>query len=293
MPRRSRPTIFGSTHELERKEPSMDEHHVHPNPTFSSRPRGRMLFVLSMFGLFFGAGTIGMAQIGVPTAPTVPDWIGQLVLSSTDIASMSDPGSTQEELPGLGHKFELLFAMNDDHDPQNPTNDVISVLTTPVYPAGSGVAYRNTPPGFKIGALDHQINLKYYFPARSCGGGSPRVQVAIDRNGDGVFDGNAFGYVGHAPFGTACVTGEWDTIDMTDNIGRWDLSQFGGGMTMTWDQAEAFITTTYPNHKVLSGSLTDDSCSFAPTSCGQAYYDLFTFENRTLEQDQDTVKQGR
>ena len=26
---------------------------------------------------------------------------------------------------------------------------------------------------------------------------------------------------------------------------------------------------------------------------GQAYYDLFTFENRTLEQDQDTVKNGQ
>jgi len=80
---------------------------------------------------------------------------------------------------------------------------------------------------------------------------------------------------------------------MTDNIGRWDLSQFGGGMTLTWDQAEAFITATFPNHRVISGALVDDSCSFAPGSCGQAYYDLFTFENRTLEQDQDTVKAGR
>ena len=87
--------------------------------------------------------------------------------------------------------------------------------------------------------------------------------------------------------------GRWDTIDMTDNIGRWDLSQLGGGMTMTWDQAEAFIMTAYPNHRVIYGSLVDDSCSFATASCGQAYYDLFTFENRTLEQDQDTVKNGQ
>jgi hypothetical protein len=185
--------------------------------------------------------------------------------------------------------------MKDDRDPQNLTNDVISVLTTTSFPAGIGVAFRNTPPGFKIAALDHQINVKYYFPnpPRTCAGGSPRVQVRIDRDGDGISDGNAFGYVGHAPFGTGCITGEWDIIDMTDNIGRWDLSQFGGGMTMTWDLAEAFITTTFPNHRVVSGSLVDDSCSFAPTSCGQAYYDLFTYENRTLEQDQDTVKNGQ
>jgi hypothetical protein len=233
-------------------------------------------------------GGVASAQLGLPS---IPDWVGQLLLVD-DVSSMSNPGSTQEELPGLGHKFELLFAMNDDQDPQNLTNDVISVFTTTAYPAGAGVAFRNTPPGFKIAALDHQINLKYYFPARSCGGGSPRVQVGIDRDGDGNFDGNAFGYVGHVPFGGACITGEWDFIDMTDNIGRWDLSQLGGGMTMTWDQAEAFVTTTYPNHRVVYGSLVDDSCSFAPTSCGQAYYDLFTYENRTLEQDQDTVKNG-
>jgi hypothetical protein len=96
----------------------------------------------------------------------VPDWIGNLVLANTNLITLSNPASSQEELPGLGHKFELLFAMMDDQDPQNPTNDVISVLTTPAYPAGIGVAFRNTPPGFKIAALDHQINLKYFFPTR-------------------------------------------------------------------------------------------------------------------------------
>jgi hypothetical protein len=231
-----------------------------------------------------------MVPSGQAQELTTPDWIGKLVLANSNLIALSSPSSTQEELPGLGHKFELFFAMKDDDDPQNLTNDVISVLTTTAYPAGIGVAFRNTPPGFKIAALDHQINLKYFFPTRSCSGGSPRIQVAIDSDGDGDFDGNAFGYVGHAPFGTGCITGEWDIIDMTDNIGRWDLSQFGGGMTMTWDTAEAFIDTTFPNHRVISGSLVDDSCSFALLSCGQAYYDLVTYENRTLENDQDTVK---
>jgi hypothetical protein len=240
------------------------------------------LAIISAVGLLMGPTVFSQAQ------ELVPQWVGSLLLGFEPL--MADDASTQEELPGLGHKFELLFAMVDDKDPQNPTNDVISVLTTP---ATIGVALRNLPPGIKIAALDHQINLKYYFPSRNCGGGSPRIQLAIDRNGDGAFDGNAFGYVGHAPFGTGCVTGEWDIIDMTDTIGRWDLSQLGGGMTMTWDQAEAFVMTTYPNHQVLSGSLTDDSCGFAPTACGQAYYDLVTIENRTLENDQDTVKNGK
>jgi hypothetical protein len=223
----------------------------------------------------------------------VPSWIGSLLNQNTALSA--DAASTQEELPGMGHKFQLFFAMNDDQDPQNPTNDVISVVTTP---AAIGLAVRNLPPGIKISALDHQLNVKYFFPnaPRTCSGGSPRLQLAIDGNGDGKFDQfpggpdqNAFGYIGHFPFGAGCLTSEWDIIDMTDNVGRWDLSQLGGGMTMTWDQAESFVTGAYPNHRVLSGSLVDDSCSFAPTSCGAAYYDLVTVENRTLENDQDTV----
>jgi hypothetical protein len=245
----------------------------------SDRPTGPTTTSVRASGTSANLGTLSDA----------PGWVGQLLAGNDVLAA--DAASTQEELPGMGHKFQLFFAMRDDQDPQNPTNDVISVLTTTAYPGGIGVAVRNLPPGIKITALDHQINLKYFFPnpPRECAGGSPRFQLAIDTNGDGVFDHNAFGYVGHAPFGTLCVSGEWDVVDMTDNIGRWDLSQLGGGMTMTWDQAEAFVTTTYPNHKVLSGSLVDDSCSFAPTSCGQAYYDLVTIENRTLENRQDTV----
>jgi hypothetical protein len=222
--------------------------------------------------------------------PPTPAWVGNLLNGSASLSA--DEAGTQEELPGMGHKFQLFRAMVDDQDPQNLTNDVISVFTTPPFPAGSGLAIRNLPPGIKIGALDHQLNLKYYFPLRSCGGGSPRFQIAIDGDGNAATpadNDNAFGYVGHAPFGTGCITAEWDIIDMTDNIGRWDLSQLGGGMTMTWDQAEAFVNATFPNHAVRSGSLVDDSCSFAPTSCGQAYYDLVTIENRTLENRMDTV----
>lgn len=253
-----------------------------------------LLFSASSF-LFAGAA---IAQL---TTSDAPEWIGSLVAGNTDLTSHGDPEYAAEELPGLGRKFQLLFAMVNSDDPQNLTNDTIKVFTTQAFPAGIGVALRQLTPGIKITALDHQINLKYFFPTapRTCAGGSPRIQLAIDGDGDGSFnqvpggpDQNAFGYVGHAPFGTGCVTGEWDIIDMTDNIGRWDLSQFGGSMTMTWDQAELFITTAFPNHRVLSGSLVDDSCSFAATACGEAHYDLLTIENRTLENDQDTVKRN-
>ncbi|HEY3057795.1 MAG TPA: hypothetical protein VGL99_02365 [Chloroflexota bacterium] len=224
-----------------------------------------------------------------PAQQAAPD-LSQLILAST--ALQADPAMTQEELPGLGHRFQLLFAMVDDQDPQNVTNDVISVITTPAYPAGIGVALRNMPPGFKISALTNQLQLKYYFPTppRTCSGGSPRIQLAIDTDGNGTSNGNAFGYVGHTGFGGGCLTGVWDFVDMTDAVpSRWDLTQFGLGYH-NWQTAVAAITTAFPNHRVLSGSLVDDSCSFAPTSCGKAYYDLLTIENRTLENDQDTVK---
>ena len=47
---------------------------------------------------------------------------------------------------------------------------------------------------------------------------------------------------------------------------------------------------TFPKHQVLTGSLVDDGCaSGGAAACGQAYYDLLTIENRTLENDMDTV----
>lgn len=247
-------------------------------------------------GAVLFAGCDGTAD-PAPTAPTdVPDWVGSLL--SGPVLFQADPTSTQEELPGMGRKFQLFHVTIDAQDPQNSTNDVIQAITTAVYPDGIGLAVRNLRPGISVDALTSQMNLKYLFPTapRTCAGGSPRFQVAIDGNGDGAFDQftggpdqNAFGYVGHAPFGAGCLTGVWDVIDMTDDVGRWDLSQLGGGMTMTWSAAAMFINTNFPNHRVISGALVDDSCSFAPTSCGTAYYDLVTLENRTLENDQDTV----
>jgi hypothetical protein len=42
--------------------------------------------------------------------------------------------------------------------------------------------------------------------------------LQIDTDGDGTFDGNAFGYVGRTGFGGGCVSGVWDFVDMTDAV---------------------------------------------------------------------------
>jgi hypothetical protein len=242
----------------------------------------RLLLFSSMASLILAfVYSVANAQIQV-----VPSWVGNLLFQNSTITA--DPTLTAPEAQGLGRKFELLFAMMNDQDPLNSDNDVISVVTTSAYPAGIGVAVRNMLPGVKVATLTDQINLKYYFPARSCAGGSPRIQLYINP-GDGTLPRNAFGYVGHGGFGAGCLTGVWDFIDMTDNVAaRWDITQFGGGY-QNWPGVVAFFNSVYPNHVVLSGGVYDDSCSFAPASCGKAYYDLVTIENRTLTNRQDTV----
>ena len=62
---------------------------------------------------------------------------------------------------------------------------------------------------------------------------------------------------------------------------------------MPWKPFAAAIVAALPNHRVRAGFLLDgESCQFAPSgvTCGKAYYNLVTIENRTLEIWQDTVK---
>jgi hypothetical protein len=195
--------------------------------------------------------------------------------------------------------------MVNAQDPQNVDNDVIA-LNTGAFPSNViGVAVRNMLPGAKIETLTNQISLKYFFvPPRDCIGGSPRIQLYIDP-GDGTPPHNAFGYVGNLatfPAGGCISDGNWhfqDMANLSDAIPRWDLSQWtgagafctaGNSTFCTWAQVVAFFDTALHNHAVLSGGVFDDSCSFQLLSCGQAYYDLVTVENRTLENRQDTVQ---
>lgn len=250
---------------------------------------------LRLAGILAGAVSAAVllsvgAQSGQATLPEAPSWLGLPLTLGVDVQSMHDSDSTHEELPGLGHKFELLGVAMDDQAPDNPTNDTISMVTTPTT---IGIAFRNTPPGFHISALDGQLGFKYFFVNRSCGGGSPRLTLLIDSDGDGDRDFAAHGHPN--PF-AACPMNEWVYENLTDNGPRWEVTPGGAvpGIPVfpfsPWDTLEAAVATTFPNHKVLAGFLVDDSCSFFAAACGEAHYDLVTIENRTLEQDQDTVR---
>ncbi len=236
---------------------------------------------------------------------TIVDWaqLINLPLLTNTVLALNDPPAAAEELPGLGQKFQLFFPMIEDNDPNNITNDVISNVTTAT---DVGVAFRNFPPGIKIAALDGQINLKYYFQGtRTCGGGSPRISLLVDADGDGRFDQTAGDFVaqGHVnpPSFIFCVPNQWHIEDLTDQLPRWETTPLvamvpmscgpiGGAGTCTWNQLETSVTTTFPNHKILGGFLVDgDACSFFAGACGKAFYDLLTLENRTLENRQDAV----
>src|SRR5260370_42709850 len=196
--------------------------------------------------------TIAYAQM-----QTVPSWVGHLLFGGSTITA--DPTLTAPEAQGLGQKFELLFAMTNAQDPLNSDNDVISVVTTTgtfTSPGQIGVAVRNMLPNAKIETLTNQISLKYFFPARSCDGGSPRIQLYIDP-GDGTPPHNASGYVGHGGFGACCLTGVVDLLAMTDNVAfRWGRTQFCGG-DQNWPGVVSFFDTVYPTHVVLSGGRDD------------------------------------
>lgn len=240
-------------------------------------------------------------QTDLTGTPEPVDWtkLVDFTLVANNVIQLNDPAAAAEELPGMGHKFQLFFGMVDDQDPDNMTNDVISLLATS---SQIGIAFRNFPPGIKIAALDDQINLKYFFEApRTCFGGSPRITLFVDSDGDGQFNFAAHGHVNPPVFG-ACLTNQWRIEDLTDLLKRWEVTPatavtpacgpIGGPTTCTWDELEMRITTQFPNHKILGGFLLDgESCSFVANGpgCGKAYYDLVTLENRTLENDQDTV----
>ena len=138
--------------------------------------------------------------------------------------------------------------------------------------------------------LTNQVQVKYLFVDRTCGGGSPRVQLGIDRDGDGKFDGNAFGYLGDKPFGGACLPGVWLFEDMTNAVAKWDISQLGGPQTINWAGMVAFIQTLYPNHKVVNGVLVDDSCGFFAAACGRVFFDNVVIGNQTINDHSDTAR---
>src|SRR5438093_1309923 len=185
-----------------------------------------------------------------------------------------------------------------------------SATTDPPDPNAIAGAFRRLGDKVQVGMLTNQVELKYFLVGRTCGGGSPRIQLGISGDGNGTFDQfpggpdqNAFGYLGNMPFGGGCLPNLWVHEDMTNSVPKWDLSQWtpfgasafcgGNAMTCTWSQMVTFCNTVFPNHQVLNANLVDDAASFFVAGRGCAYFDLVTTGARTLNDHTDTSGGGK
>ncbi|HLJ50075.1 MAG TPA: hypothetical protein VKU01_28870 [Bryobacteraceae bacterium] len=213
------------------------------------------------------------------------------VLGATGLLCAADGSGNENN----GGNFKFVGGMQAGQDPQNNTNSVITVTTTPTV---IGALVRNINGQVQVNSLTDELSLKYFFVNRTCSGGSPRFQIQVSLTGKNNDPNahNAFGYLGTLPFGGGCLANTWTFNDLAktdDPVARWDLSQFdsstpspvatcGNAMTCTWSQVVTYFSQ-FPNHRVLQLVLADDSCSFAATSCGTAYYDVITMGDRTLD----------
>jgi hypothetical protein len=205
--------------------------------------------------------------------------------------------------------FKLGGTAKHAQDPENSANDVIKIDTTSpdatcnpsvVDGCNSGTVSRKL--NARIHKLDNMVELKAYFQNRGCGGGSPRVQLAIDLNGDGQSDGNAHGNFGPAPFGGGCPPqGVWDYQDLTDTAPRWDVTQLTGPgeivlpggqnpFLVPWDLLEQLVSG-FADHRVCTGALVDDS-GWSPGAEGVAFYDIISLGRGTWEDRDDTAGRG-
>lgn len=222
------------------------------------------------------------------------------VAVSGGLVAMLTLGLPPVALGGHSPRFELFGTATHAKDPTDQRNHVIAMTvapddpTTPAFDNLFGVVRRDI--NTKITALDDHLSVSYYFPSpRSCGGGSPRIQLAIDTDGNGVSNGNAFGYIGDPPNFTACDQNTWRHEDLTISVMengalslRWDLTQFGGAFYNTWDQVKLFFQG-FPDHRVLRGSLVDDTFPGSPAGEGVAFYDDITIGYATLYSASDTI----
>lgn len=89
------------------------------------------------------------------------------------------------------------------------------------------------------------LSADYNVTDDDCGAGSPRFQIRLDENSNGIddaADGNIFVYLGPSPSFTNCASGWQSSGNMigNDDAGRWSSEQITGGVNSgTYTQALA------------------------------------------------------
>lgn len=203
------------------------------------------------------------------------------------LAKQSDtPPATSGDAPvfEIGHGATPAT----DPDPARAGNAVIQIDNTGDY----GVIQRHVALD-GLASLDDHLTLSYRFEgAKTCDGGTPRVNLAVDADGNGFNEDNpvapdGWAYGRLAPDGT-CLSGQWQTVDMTDTVGRWSLGAFGGGAFATWAEMVALLDADHPGYRVVEIELVEDG-PITGSAAGVTYYDDLTFGDRTLSDHGDVA----
>lgn len=109
---------------------------------------------------------------------------------------------------------------------------------------GFGEVSFSVPAGVSTLADLATLSTDFNVTDDDCGGGSPRFQVRIDFDSNGVVsagDKNIFVYLGPSPNYTGCTPNTWESSGnlVTDSDPVWDTSQVGGTFYDTYANAVA------------------------------------------------------
>ena len=179
-------------------------------------------------------------------------------------------------------KFLLYGNVSDTVDPQNEDNEVVKFDTTSGAPT---IMFRKVRE--LVRELDNQLEFKYYMENRSCGAGSPRIDLGLDTNNDGVAD--AF-LEGHVQPNFFCPNQNvWVYQDLTDDLPRWGSRALQGGPGNAYTSWDA-IEIAFGEVPVVYGMLIEDSQAFALGNRGIAYYDLVSIGDRTYDDHSDSAR---
>ncbi|HZO50445.1 MAG TPA: hypothetical protein VFB26_09895 [Gaiellaceae bacterium] len=186
--------------------------------------------------------------------------------------------------PGDNLKFVLEGSATRATSPTDAKDDVVKIDTT-----GGAIGDVYHVLNQTVHALDGRLSLDYFFVDRSCGGGAPRISLAVDTDGDGAYDTVADGFVGPAPNFTGCQPNAWRHEDLTDAAPHWDVRKVGVGLVLVavpWSAVEAYFAAQ-PAEEVQFGVLADDAGGFFAAAAGVAYYDTVVMGPYVLERFSD------
>jgi hypothetical protein len=164
---------------------------------------------------------------------------------------------------------------------------------------GFGVATFALPADTAWTDLD-TVSADYNVTDDNCGGGSPRFQIKVDTDNDGISNGNVHVAIGPSPAFTGCAAGWQSTGNIIGNedAGRYDYSAFGGSPFTTYSNAPASVLAG----EVISVQLVVDGSWNAAATGGDSEQtvlvdnvlvnsDLHTFEPNTPA-SKDACKKG-